>query len=235
MIPEFDEEELNRQDRQRDTELTLGTGMLVALGCGLLLLCIVCFWMGYSFGHRPAVPAGVLPPTGAQSAIQTPSSTAKPTAHAQAPPPATVALKVPDSQDKGSAQPAGTKPNATVTRDTDRQQLTQAPASSSAQVKPALAGQSGAAQGAQSASTLHVQPALSQVQGWMVQIATVAHVEDAEVLVNALKRRGYAVTVRRDIADTLLHVQTGPFVNRNDANAMRQKLLNDGYNAIVQP
>ncbi len=35
-------------------------------------------------------------------------------------------------------------------------------------------------------------------------------------------------------ADNLIHVQTGPFVNRNDANAMRQKLLNDGYNAIVQ-
>jgi len=29
-------------------------------------------------------------------------------------------------------------------------------------------------------------------------------------------------------------VQTGPFANRNDANAMRQKLLNDGYNAIVE-
>ena len=69
----------------------------------------------------------------------------------------------------------------------------------------------------------------------MVQIAAVSHTEDAEMLVNALKRRGYAVTVRRDIADTLLHVQTGPFANRSDADAMRQKLLNDGYNAIVQP
>jgi cell division septation protein DedD len=69
----------------------------------------------------------------------------------------------------------------------------------------------------------------------MVQIAAVSHAEDAEVLVNALKKRGYAVTVRRDVADTLLHVQTGPFVSRNDANAMRQKLLSDGYNAIVQP
>jgi DedD protein len=90
-------------------------------------------------------------------------------------------------------------------------------------------------QPASPASALHVRPALSQVQGWMVQIAAVSHVEDAEVLVNALKKRGYAVMVRRDIADTLLHVQTGPFANRNDANTMRQKLLSDGYNAIVQP
>ena len=52
---------------------------------------------------------------------------------------------------------------------------------------------------------------------------------------DALRKRGYAVTARRDPADGLLHVQIGPFANRNDANAMRQKLLNDGYNAIVQP
>ena len=41
--------------------------------------------------------------------------------------------------------------------------------------------------------------------------------------------------LRRDPTDGLLHVQVGPFPNRNDAYAMRQKLLNDGYNAIVQP
>jgi cell division septation protein DedD len=30
-------------------------------------------------------------------------------------------------------------------------------------------------------------------------------------------------------------VQIGPFTNRSDATAMRLKLLNDGYNAIIQP
>jgi cell division septation protein DedD len=55
------------------------------------------------------------------------------------------------------------------------------------------------------------------------------------VLVGALRKRGYAVTARRDPTDGLMHVQIGPFANRNDANTMRQKLLNDGYNAIVQP
>jgi cell division septation protein DedD len=69
----------------------------------------------------------------------------------------------------------------------------------------------------------------------MVQIATVSHQEDADVLVGALRKRGYAVTVSLDAADSQLHVRIGPFSNRNDANAMRQKLLNDGYNAIVQP
>jgi DedD protein len=67
-----------------------------------------------------------------------------------------------------------------------------------------------------------------------VQIAAVSHPEDAQVLVNALRKRGYTVAARREAGDNLVHVQTGPFVSRNDANAMRQKLLNDGYNAIVE-
>ena len=68
----------------------------------------------------------------------------------------------------------------------------------------------------------------------MVQIAAVSRTEDADVLLGALKKRGYTVTARRELGDNLIHVQTGPFTSRNDANAMRQKLLNDGYNAIVQ-
>jgi cell division septation protein DedD len=69
----------------------------------------------------------------------------------------------------------------------------------------------------------------------MVQIAAVSHAEDAEVLVGALRRRGYAVTARRESADGLIHVQVGPFNNRNDANIMCQRLLGDGYNASVRP
>jgi cell division septation protein DedD len=98
-------------------------------------------------------------------------------------------------------------------------------------VHPALVAQTN---GTQPAAVLQVQPAMTQVQGWMVQIAAVSHPEDAEVLVNALRKRGYTITVRREVGDNLIHVQTGPFANRNDANAVRQKLLNDGYNAIVQ-
>ena len=80
-----------------------------------------------------------------------------------------------------------------------------------------------------------MQSALRSSPGIMVQIAAVSHPEDADVLVSALRKRGYAVTARRDPADNLIHVQVGPFANRNDAIAMRQNLLNDGYNAIVQP
>jgi cell division septation protein DedD len=83
-----------------------------------------------------------------------------------------------------------------------------------------------------------VRPALpdpASAPALMVQIAAVSHQEDADVLVGALRKRGYAVNASRDRADNLIHVRIGPFTSRNDANAARQKLLNDGYNASVQP
>ncbi len=237
MIREFKEEELEHAERGRDTELTLSAGMLLALGCGLILLCGVCFGLGYAVGHRgEKVSSSVTPEPGTPSPLQASGSATKPTARAQAPAqplPATVAVAVPDSSSTAAPQSGGAAPVVAAGTSPEPQPPVKPP--STAQVKPALPGQTAAAQPVQPASTLHVQPALSQVRGWMVQIAAVSQIEDAEVLVNALKKRGYAVTARRDTADTLLHVQTGPFANRSDANAMRQKLLNDGYNAIVQP
>ena len=68
----------------------------------------------------------------------------------------------------------------------------------------------------------------------MVQIAAVARQEDADVLVTALRQRGYGVVVRNEPQDKLLHVQVGPFADRGQAAAMKQKLLSDGYNAIIK-
>ena len=58
--------------------------------------------------------------------------------------------------------------------------------------------------------------------------------EDADVLVNALKHRGYNVAIRHEPQDKLLHVQIGPFPTKKDADAMKQRLQTDGYNAIVK-
>jgi cell division septation protein DedD len=68
----------------------------------------------------------------------------------------------------------------------------------------------------------------------MVQIAAVARREDADVLVSALRQRGYGVVIRSEPQDKLLHVQVGPFADRMQATAIKQKLLSDGYNAIIK-
>ena len=206
--------------QSRDRELTLGPFMLIFLGCGLFVLCGLCIVFGYNLGHRNA-----------ESVVSLPSPATPATAL-----PATPQSK--PSAGQNGAQPASVEPSDSTDAESDAATATSAPASTTQSADPAdpvhtvLASQPAVAQPASSA----VQPALAaQPTGIMVQIAAVSHPEDADVLVSALRKRGYVVTARRDPADGLLHVQIGPFANRNDAWAMRQKLLNDGYNAIVQP
>jgi cell division protein FtsN len=42
------------------------------------------------------------------------------------------------------------------------------------------------------------------------------------------------VVVRHEPQDQLLHIQIGPFATRKDAETMRQRVLADGFNAIVK-
>ena len=71
-------------------------------------------------------------------------------------------------------------------------------------------------------------------QARIVQVAAVSHQEDADVLIKALKHRGYNVAVHHEPQDKLLHVQIGPFPTKKDADVMKQRLQTDGYNAIVK-
>ena len=68
----------------------------------------------------------------------------------------------------------------------------------------------------------------------MVQIMALSNPDDAESMVAALKRHGYNAAVDHDSQDPLLHLEVGPFTSKSDAEAMRQRLLGDGYNAIVR-
>ena len=61
-----------------------------------------------------------------------------------------------------------------------------------------------------------------------------SHQEDADVVAVDLKRRGYTVAIRHEPQDKLFHVQIGPFATKKEADAMRQRLQTDGYNAIVK-
>jgi cell division septation protein DedD len=212
MIRDFTKDELGPGTNNNETELTIGGGLLLTLGGGLLLVCAVCFGAGYILGHRSSsVQTAALTTADPDSRVPAAGLGSKPgAARSQAQAPVDGATDDAGATGPVSAGPSGGDP-------------------SQAQVKPALSQSADSAQAA-----TKVQPALTQVQGWMVQIAAVTHAEDAEVLVDALRKRGYSVTARRDMGDNLIHVQTGPFVNRNDANVMRQKLLNDGYNAVVQ-
>jgi cell division septation protein DedD len=70
---------------------------------------------------------------------------------------------------------------------------------------------------------------------FMVQVAAVSSQDTADILLSELKKKGYNVQVRHEPQDQLMHIQVGPFANRKDAVEMQQKILGDGFNAIVKP
>jgi pilus assembly protein CpaC len=68
----------------------------------------------------------------------------------------------------------------------------------------------------------------------MVEIMALSHESDADAMVAALSRHGYQVAVLHEPQDSLIHLDVGPFATNKDAEAMRQKLLLDGYNATIK-
>jgi cell division septation protein DedD len=235
----FDDEESEHVSHGRDTELTLSTGMLLMLLFGLVLVCGFCFGLGYFVGHRGAETA-VAPgqaPAGARASSQAGSSVPKPSATAAA------AVPQPAPADDASQPGSGGAPQApaavsvpVVIPQAANSSTSTAPSNSQPQVRPALPAMTGAQQSVPANSAVPAQPANSGAAvPLMVQIAAVSHVEDAKVLSEALRKRGYTVTARREPADDLIHVRIGPFATREEANSWRMKLLNDGYNAMIQP
>ena len=71
--------------------------------------------------------------------------------------------------------------------------------------------------------------------GYFVQVAAVSKQEDAEALVDALKKKQYpAFVAANSSTDKLFRVQVGPFGDIKEAEAMRMRLINDGYNPILK-
>src|SRR3569833_1876184 len=108
MIRDFSREELQAADRN-DTELTLGLGTVLGLGIGLVLLCGICFGLGYAVGHHSAASesAAVVFPNAGGGSLAT-SKGNKPGAMGQAEAPSSVAA-TPDSSDQtpSTAQSGG--------------------------------------------------------------------------------------------------------------------------------
>ena len=71
--------------------------------------------------------------------------------------------------------------------------------------------------------------------GYFVQVAAVSKQEDADALVDALKKKDYpAFVAPQSATDKLFHVQVGPYLDIKDAEAMRTRLIGDGYSPILK-
>jgi cell division septation protein DedD len=70
---------------------------------------------------------------------------------------------------------------------------------------------------------------------YFVQVAAVSKQDDADALVDALKKKNYPAFVAANAStDKLFRIQVGPFPDIQEAEAMRTRLIGDGYNPIVK-
>ncbi|HYM77202.1 MAG TPA: SPOR domain-containing protein [Candidatus Dormibacteraeota bacterium] len=200
-----------------DTEITLGTGKLLVLFFGLVGICALFFALGYSLGRKsePAMNmAGTPAPSTSSSATKAGGGSGT-----AATPPMTFYKAV----EQKDANPELTPP-ADAKTDT-----TTAPANG--------AGNPGTNPAAATAPPVNAPDAGATLPtlGYFVQVAAVSKQEDADALVDALKKKEYPAFVAAQVAnDKLFRVQLGPFSEVKDAEAMRTRLVGDGYSPILK-
>lgn len=210
----------------QDQEVTLGTGRLLGLFFGLVIICALFFSLGFSLGRRstpetvsaamtstPAIPTsgGAKPsPMLAETAVKpdcatsgacSPESTAKSTSDEL-----TFYKAVEQNEPKAKLEPAASPPVTTKTVESKP-----APVPAPEMTKPVALG-----------------------TGYMVQVAAVTKHDDADALVNALRKKNYPVITTNGPADKFYHVQVGPFPDLKEAEATRSKLIGDGYSPILK-
>jgi len=191
-------------------EISLGTGRMLAIFFGFVLVCAFFFAIGFSFGRKTAFTAGALivAPEAAPVSVVRPSA-AKNDAHQPTPQSADFSFYKAVSEKNADA--SLTPPDS--------------------KTQPAAA----AAAGAPSESPKIPADVATTASGYFVQVAAVRRQEDATALVEALKQKQYpAFTTNSASSDKFYHVQIGPYAEIKDAEAMRARLIGDGYNPIVK-
>lgn len=194
-------------DPPADRELTLGTGTILAIFFGIVLLCGAFFGFGYKMGSTKPVQPVIAAAPETSTTPSTNFNSFKPAAGSpigSSPAPAPSHPAQPDNipDDEPSTAP----PTAHTAPPTPTHQI---PAADPAP-EPIASG------------------------SFVVQVAAFTHQEDADLLVHALKAKGYPAFARTEPQDKLQHIQVGPFTTHKDAEAAKQRLLADGYQPILK-
>jgi cell division septation protein DedD len=205
----------------QDTEITLGTAKLLGLFFGLVMVCAVFFALGYTLGRKSDAGLGSLSP---MAAPQTVSSHGKPAgaASGQSATPMTFYKSVEQKDSNAQLTPATAEAGSSASA---------APSESSSSGASSNAPQTQPSQAANPPDPMAPIPA----GGYFVQVAAVSKQEDAESLVDALKKKQYpAFVASNSSTDKLFRIQLGPFGDIKEAESMRSHLVNDGYNPILK-
>lgn len=201
-----DDDDVERTDR----ELTLSTGTILGIFLGLALLCGLFFGFGYKMGSHKA---------GQQAQTTSVDNSPAPAATFNS-------FKPPAGSPAGDGAAAGGS-NASDSGPTH----TPSERSSAASRHAAEAAHE---RTAAVAAPVDAVAAPAGAGGIVVQVAAVSHQQDAELLVNALRAKGYPVSAHTEPQDKFFHIQVGPFTSRKDADVAKQRLLADGYQPIVK-
>jgi DedD protein len=208
---------------QQDTEITLGTGRMLAIFFAFVLVCAFFFAIGFSLGRKTSLvrasnwagtsagaPATVVRPSPAK-ADATPAANSSDFSFYKA-----VGEKTADAGGTPAASPTSSTPAAAIPSGQTQTTASTGGPSAEAPVNPAaVAAPAGG--------------------GYYVQVAAVSRQEDAAALVEALKKKQYpAFSANNPSTDKFYHVQVGPYAEMKDAEAMRVRLVGDGYNPIVK-
>jgi cell division septation protein DedD len=187
-----------------DTEITLGTGKLLVLFFGLVAICALFFALGYSLGRKSE------PPVTTASAATLPQPSAS-------------------SSKSTSGSPASTNPTMSFYKSVEQKDPNAELAPNEKKDDTARAASPGQAPAvADPATTL-------PNSGYFVQVAAVSKQDDADALVDALKKKEYPAFVAPVSGnEKLFRVQVGPFSEIKEAEAMRAKLIGDGYSPILK-
>ncbi len=222
-----------------DTEITLGVGKLLGLFFLLAAICGIFFSIGYSLGRS----AGREQATNDQAQVSAASDAAPSGSGAIEGKPSAAVAK---PQEQASAASDATPPQQSLTfykavqqsgPGVDPSAATQKPADAATQKDVAVTVPAKVA--APSASSSDVISHTSPVTGpgtIVVQIAALSREDDAVSLAGALRKKNYNVFVVNNPVnnDKFYHVQVGPFSNLADAQAMKAKLVAEGYNPIIK-
>ena len=209
-------------DSTQDTEITLGTTKLLGLFFGLVMVCAVFFALGYTLGRKSEVGLAA----SAAIPLQAPSSAPKPGSSTSPPVQPMTFYKAVEQKDA----------NAQLLPATDAVSTPPAPPDQSTTPAPGAPASSASPESASPQNTNPPDPmAAIPAGGYFVQVAAVSKQEDAQSLVDALKQKQYpAFVAANSSSDNLFRVQMGPFSDIKEAENMRTRLINDGYNPILK-
>ena len=189
---------------QQDTEITLGTGRMLALFFALVTICAGFFAIGFSLGRKANLVGGNV----LAAQVGSPSAVVRPPAGKNDPPPAASAgnftfYKAVEQKTADSKLATPDAPSATTPADPTK-----------SEENPT---------------------ATPPTNSYYVQVAAVTRQEDADALVEALKKKQYpAFTASNPSVDKFFRVQVGPYADIKDAELTRSHLVGDGYNPILK-